>query len=67
MLAVPGGDGHERSGWPRRRDPGAGSSLKDPWRYRIPAGCGAKILGVINGVLWETDLRGTVAAAAGLD
>jgi len=34
---------------------GATVSLNDPWRYRIPAGCGAKVLGIVNGVLWETD------------
>jgi hypothetical protein len=42
-------------GQPNVVDSGATISLNDPWRYRIPAGCGAKILGVINGVLWETD------------
>lgn len=29
-------------------------SIGDSWPYRFPADCGARVLGVVNGVLWET-------------
>ena len=36
---------------------GSGSimDLDDGWTYAFPAACGARILGILNGVLWESD------------